>query len=614
MLTALKGSSNVALKLTNKLNNNLMIMKKVIPNRNKQVNNPITSFRQIRSYTTTTNWLKKKEVLNVGKCGTSTLIPKHQIDLNDYKRWNAQQVKYVLTSDQSSGGAGLSIEKVESFYETGFDGSSLSNIVENIKRRTIKEAVNRLARNFNKDASPQLLDACKTIVYWVNTNLIPLIALQEMPKVNNEAIKQARTDPKYEYLRNLHDTNKMIELERLIGTNIDLPVLGLVGSEHVPKNYNPESKYLFTRQTFDILKNVVNRKEEGYVLSGPFGISKSYTMYLIACYAIVNSIPLLYVPRCLNWVGRYFEQKELGANEYLRNLLFFYNGDIFPLSLQRELIISSTNVIETLKIYYGRNVFLLFDEHHELFGSYANGQLFSDLSYFRNFTRWTGVTSGAMTIYCGSAHSLFEDNLPGGTESYLINIIPPTIDEFKTLVKNFGLNPDDKRIEIVTGRIPGELVYFAKHFKGKEITDESVTDFMLSRSGAYYRRILKLNSNQQQELLRFLDELFSLNLRNGRPKSISGCCYDLGLLYRAQDSNLYCINNAAASDLWKFYCNQKPLNAKNAAPVNQTESTIKGLTLEGTGANCDTYKVLCDAPKGKKRAARKKLKKTISNK
>ncbi|KAL9648979.1 hypothetical protein ABK040_008358 [Willaertia magna] len=84
--------------------------------------------------------------------------------------------------------------------------------------------------------------------------------------------------------------------------------------------------------------------------------AKSYTMYLIACYTVVNSIPLLYVPRCLNWVA--------------------------------------------------------------------------------GFT-WSGVTSGIMTIYCGSAHSLFEDNLSDNEKSkQLIRITPPTEEEFKVLIEN----------------------------------------------------------------------------------------------------------------------------------------------------------------------------------
>ncbi|KAL9653247.1 hypothetical protein ABK040_010954 [Willaertia magna] len=554
--------TRVSTKSNNKLNNNLIMMKKVIPNCNKLINNPITSFGQVRSYTTTTNWLKKKEVLNTGNVGTSTLIPKHHlIDLNDYERWNAQQVKYVLTSDQSKGGAGLSTEKVEPFYEAGFNGSSLFNIVENIKKKDEYFATEKLQKNYANNN-----DTCETIVYWVNTNLIPLIALQEFPKFNNEAIKQARTDPKYEYLRNLHDTNKMIELERLIGSNIELPVLDNLGSEYVPKDYNPESKYLFTRQRFEILKKAINRKEEGYVLSGPFGISKSYTMYLIACYAIVNSIPLLYVPRCLIWVGRYFEQKELGANEYLRNLLFFYNGDIFPQIMQRELITSSTNVIETLKAHCGRNVFLLFDEHNELFRHYADGKLYSDLTYFRNFTRWTGVTSDTMTIYCGSAHSLFEDNLPGGGRSKLIRITPPTEEEFKILIEDFGLNVlDEKKIVYATGRIPRELKKFVD-FLGDNttVTDDTVNLFINDTVDEYKQRLSRfvneLGPENLEMFYKTLEDLFTLGLFDGRPSSIPGVIYDKGLLYKTHQGLLYCINEAAKRVLFSLYCrSQKQL-------------------------------------------------------
>jgi hypothetical protein len=63
--------------------------------------------------------------------------------------------------------------------------------------------------------------------------------------------------------------------------------------------------------------------------------------------------------------------------------------------------------------------------------------------YFRTYANWTGRTSGVSfffniknktyTIYSGSAHSSFENNLPGGEAQKLRCIFPPTSEEFKIL-------------------------------------------------------------------------------------------------------------------------------------------------------------------------------------
>ncbi|KAG2386351.1 hypothetical protein C9374_002797 [Naegleria lovaniensis] len=129
-----------------------------------------TTFGQIRSYTTT-NWWREKEASTNDSDGTNTSAPSSSepitLNLMDYKKWNAQQVASVLTSDESLGGAGLSFEKVKPLYEAGFDGSSLHNIVENIMKKDEYFALDRLDRVYNRNNIPQLSDTCQTIVSWV---------------------------------------------------------------------------------------------------------------------------------------------------------------------------------------------------------------------------------------------------------------------------------------------------------------------------------------------------------------------------------------------------------------------------------------------------------------
>ncbi|KAF0979440.1 hypothetical protein FDP41_001783 [Naegleria fowleri] len=548
---------------------------------------------------------------------TSSLETPITLDLTDYESWNAQQVASVLISPKSLGGVGLLVDDVKPLYEAGFDGTSLHNIVENIKMDGVKYAIDQLKSTYNKSSVPQLSDTCQTVVFWVLDQLMTRqyslwqlepVSKQIKQKLQKEVLKKERvqgvteekciehaikimksdtcfasvlestckavagwvttklrkageggslinipsklfdlwkrklegeisenlrkerTNARYNYLRNLHDPANMKKLRTLIGKFIDLPVFGKGESDLSPKNFNPNAKYLLTLQRFEILNNVVNGKTTGLVLSGPHGVSKSYTLYLIVAYAFVNSIPVLYVPRCRLWLSSYNTDQEKARN-VVRHLST-HIGDVGPM-------------------------FYLFDEHNELYRpDYYN----KSPAYFQDFTRWTGDTSEkyTITIYCGSAHSSFEDNLPGGEEERLVRIIPPTTTEFETLITDFGLNPKDKRIAYVTGRIPRELRYLANYLKGKKGTDEDFNQFVMNMRGVYDRRldslVSTLDKNKMEQFEKTLEDLFTLGILNGRPYSVSGVVYDKGLLYKDSYGKLFIINDPAKRCLFHHYC------------------------------------------------------------
>ncbi|KAG2370870.1 hypothetical protein C9374_013781 [Naegleria lovaniensis] len=649
----------------------------IVPN-NKLLFYPTTStFGQIRSYTTT-NWWKEKEAPTNDSDGTNTSAPSFSepitLNLMDYKKWNAQQVASVLTSDESLGGAGLSVEKVKPLYEAGFDGSSLHNIVEDIMKKDEYYALDQLKSTYNKNSIPQLSDTCKTVVFWVLDQLMTrqyslwqlepvskqiiqklcepiakggaelsldqvssldvktltkVIAAVEKEIVKgvteekcmqyaitimksdkdfasvseytckavagwittklrkageggslinipsklfdlwkhklegeiSENLRKERTNARYDHLRNLQDPTNMKKLETLIGKFIDLPVFGTGESDMSPKDFNPNAKYLLTQQRFDILNKVVNGKTTGLVLSGPHGVSKSYTLYLIVAYAFVNSIPVLYVPRCRLWLSSYNTDQEVGANNYLRRLFFSLNSDILSTTQIVELQ-KARNVVRHLSEHIGNvgPIFYLFDEHNELYRPDYYNKIPASLAYFQDFTRWTGDTSGTytVTIYCGSAHSSFEDNLPGGDLERLVRIIPPTTTEFETLVADFGLNPKDKRIAHVTGRIPRELRYLANYLKGKKGTDEDFNQFVMNMRGVYDRRldllVSTLDKNKKEQFEKTLEDLFALGILDGRPDSVSGVVYDKGLLYKDSCGKLFIINDPAKRCLFHHYC------------------------------------------------------------
>ncbi|KAG2381541.1 hypothetical protein C9374_006530 [Naegleria lovaniensis] len=621
---------------------------------------------------------------------TTSLLETPTLDLTDYESWNAEQVASLLISPKSLGGAGLSVEKVKPLYEAGFDGSSLHNIVENIKLDGVKYAIDQLQSTYNKSSIPQLSDTCQTVVFWVLDQLMTrqyslwqlepvskqikeklgepiskggaelsldqvssldvktlskVIAAVEKEIVKgvteekcmqyaitimksdkdfasvseytckavagwittklrkageggslinipsklfdlwkhklegeiSENLRKERTNARYDHLRNLQDPTNMKKLETLIGKFIDLPVFGTGESDLSPKGFNPNAKYLLTQQRFDILNNVVNGKTTGLVLSGPHGVSKSYTLYLIVAYAFVNSIPVLYVPRCRLWLSSYNTDQEAGANNYLRRLFFSLNSDILSTTQIVELQ-KARNVVRHLSTHFGNvgPMFYLFDEHNELYRPDYYNKIPASLAYFQDFTGWTGDTSEkhTVTVYCGSAHSSFEDNLPGGDEERVVRIIPPTTTEFETLVADFGLNPKDKRIAHVTGRIPRELRYLANYLKGKKGTDEDFNQFVMNMRGVYDRRldllVSTLDKNKLEKFEKTLEDLFALGILNGRPDRVSGVVYDKGLLYKDSLGKLFIINDPAKRCLFHHYCTKLdmpniPKNVHNSA-------------------------------------------------
>ncbi|KAG2388810.1 hypothetical protein C9374_000249 [Naegleria lovaniensis] len=166
----------------------------IVPNTKLLYYPTTTAFGQIRSYTTT-NWLKEKEASTNDNDVTSASSFSEPITLNlmDYKKWNAQQVASVLTSDESLGGAGLSVEKVKPLYEAGFDGSSLHNIVEDIMKKDEYFAIK--AMTGSKDFTHISESTCKTVVFWVLDQLMTRqYSLWQLEPVSKQ-IKQKLGEP-----------------------------------------------------------------------------------------------------------------------------------------------------------------------------------------------------------------------------------------------------------------------------------------------------------------------------------------------------------------------------------------------------------------------------------
>ncbi|KAG2393198.1 hypothetical protein C9374_009775 [Naegleria lovaniensis] len=94
---------------------------------------------------------------------------------NNYEEWTAQQVASLLCMKKFDGGASLTVEDVKPLYDASFKGTSLANIVEDIKRDNYNYALEKLQSRFKDNTgmiNPRLSDACETVVNWVNNTLM----------------------------------------------------------------------------------------------------------------------------------------------------------------------------------------------------------------------------------------------------------------------------------------------------------------------------------------------------------------------------------------------------------------------------------------------------------
>jgi len=130
---------------------------------------------------------------------------------------------------------------------------------------------------------------------YFSTNKPASQIIDNVAAVANTSTSQAtssRDDPAYAWLKNLD------EIKKNIGNFVTLPKLPC----DQPKDFRDSfaKSFLLTQQRAELLENVIlddSNEEKGLILCGPQGMGKSALAYLIAAYAWVNRLPLVYIVR-----------------------------------------------------------------------------------------------------------------------------------------------------------------------------------------------------------------------------------------------------------------------------------------------------------------------------
>lgn len=141
----------------------------------------ISSHDAVRNYSTTT--VIDTSISSDQTVASNQVLPKPTIRLNpeEYESWTKEQVCSLLYTEKKNGGASLSIEKVKPLFDAGFDGTSIGNIVSDLKstnEEPIHEKKERIIDSTHKDFSNAPRATIKTVVNWVEnllkTNLFRL--------------------------------------------------------------------------------------------------------------------------------------------------------------------------------------------------------------------------------------------------------------------------------------------------------------------------------------------------------------------------------------------------------------------------------------------------------
>lgn len=377
-----------------------------------------------------------------------------------------------------------------------------------------------------------------------------------------------RHDEKWNHLRNDE------ALKKKVGEFIELP--DLPGPK--PKGLTQEdiSRFLLTKQRWEILSEVSeaigtgplrNDVNNGLCLSGPHGVGKSVINYLLASIAYVRGWFLQYIPLCGNWIkypsdddrAIFFLNRFEELNKDLlssvtktiryrpeRTLADVLELDLPLLTVQHRLEFFLSRVVE-------KPVLFLFDEHNELWKlDPTKSYVPAEIPYFRTYTTWTQLSGPRLyTIYAGSAHSKFEENLPSGEDRKLRFIRPFNRIEACKLIEDLqipnkiSLSAEAVHDEI-TGGVPRQIVSLQNV--------NNVKSWRVVQEKTYFALVKKtysgMSKGDQESFISFLHQVFGPSKYVGRTPS---AWYDKGLFFIDNDSCTHPLNPLAEAALFALY-------------------------------------------------------------
>ena len=212
-------------------------------------------------------------------------------------------------------------------------------------------------------------------------------------------------------------------------------------SVYIPFFYSSTRQQLHQRLLH--LRDIWTKNSFAYIApAGPQGVGKSLYCYMICSFAAVHGFPLLYIPLAGKWCteqpvdrDRFLLTRFTQMNSHL-NMEDSILEDFKELAaikphlctdrqdeqirrLASQLLRKFGSGFEGMDKKIPR--FIVIDEHNELFLPNPDGSIAAAEPQLQPFARW-GL--GGVAVMCGSSHSKFFSQMPGGTSQAIVELPP----------------------------------------------------------------------------------------------------------------------------------------------------------------------------------------------
>eukprot|EP01012_Entosiphon_sulcatum_P036381 TRINITY_DN4638_c0_g1_i3.p1 TRINITY_DN4638_c0_g1~~TRINITY_DN4638_c0_g1_i3.p1 ORF type:complete len:574 (-),score=70.28 TRINITY_DN4638_c0_g1_i3:435-2156(-) len=298
----------------------------------------------------------------------------------------------------------------------------------------------------------------------------------------------------------------------------------------VPKHNNFAHDFLLTSQRLQILKTVSGsmgkKAPGGFIFAGAHGTSKSTLGLLLASFAWANKYGLIFISGA--------EIRSKGEQALLHNYLLHNtrNRARWPEFLQEALYNPGqypNSLIEDFKAFLWKVPearLIIVDEHNELW----RGPVTSEHLIARH---WEHSLFGprAFTIFIGSAHSKFLQNLPDGYDRFVVHVDPWTWEEFTCISTSFptinaalscSLSRD--QVESITGLLPRLLHGLENELR----SGGSAKTFEAHQARLWRSRLDKLHRSER--LIAGIRAVLQLIPGHGDVLGPAALIFDLGLV------------------------------------------------------------------------------------
>ncbi|KAL9653311.1 hypothetical protein ABK040_011018 [Willaertia magna] len=357
------------------------------------------------------------------------------LDLTNYADWTKEQVCSLLCLPKTKGGASLSEDDVKPLYKANFKGTSISNIIDDIKIQ--KKHMDRIVDEYLKVFPMVPHDTIKTVVFWVNnllnTKLSHLLS-DTLPYITKENVSLLDLDRFF--VKNQKDYSDLALKTSLVSSfgsdfkfvereNIVNEVVMLFRSRPVEKDLDKQDVvFPFVVAAPGVGKSRVLQEIGIYITKSP--VRQGFrTIPLFVSYGNASSLDKSEKDILQSLIARMIFSAFVQKSSYSPASFSIFLRDWTEYIRNREFDLSEALIIisKILQVDYEKtDFFLAFDEAHRLdLQVRQNNPLKEIMSHLGKYIS-KHRKSNLFVMLAGTYYTPIHDNLLGST--YIPHFIP----------------------------------------------------------------------------------------------------------------------------------------------------------------------------------------------